>query len=96
MSELTRIILLLCIGLAAIYGLLIHFSLSAGKGIAPYLVCIALNMAVLLFFWFVATHPGDDPQAGMGLGPFFAICGLVSIVLPIIAIVIFFVRKLMS
>lgn len=93
MSETTRILFYIGLGLALIYGALIRFSLTAGQSIIPYLICIAANIAVILWFFYIATRPSDDPQAGMGLGPIMLICLIITIIIPVIAIIFFFVRK---
>lgn len=93
MSELTKIILGLAGILLIVYGLVIRFSAVEGKSIGIYIACICANVLVGLWFWYIATRPSDDPQAGMGLGPILIICGLISIALPIISVIIFFIRK---
>ncbi|KAA2240045.1 hypothetical protein F0L74_28130 [Chitinophaga agrisoli] len=94
MSELTLILLLLCLGLVIIYSLLIRFSLSSGKSIVPYITCILVNIGVLLFFAHIVTRPNDAPLGGVGFRAFLAICGLLSVAMPIVSVIIFFVRKI--
>jgi len=92
MSELARIISGMGIVMAIIYGTIITLSIKNGNSIILYLICIAANLAVALWFWYVATQPTNDPQAGMGLGPIMLICGLISVVIPIIALAVFLWR----
>ena len=93
MSELTKIILGLGIVLSSVYSLLIWSSLRSGKDITIYLVSIAINILIALWFWYVATRRTGDPQDGMGLGPIMLICGAVTILIPLICVIVYFTRR---
>jgi len=92
MSELAKIILGAGIVLSTIYSLLIWSSLRSGKDITIYLVSIAINVLIVLWFRYIATRRTGDPQDGMGLGPVMLICGLITILLPLICVIIYFIR----
>ncbi|HWV73011.1 MAG TPA: hypothetical protein VN040_14920 [Pseudosphingobacterium sp.] len=96
MSEFTRIVVYMALALIVIYGLLIKFSLLEGKSVGIYICAIVANVIVGLWFWSVATQPDNDPQAGMGLGPIMIICGIITIALPLIAIVIYLLRRFIN
>ncbi|MDR6785545.1 small-conductance mechanosensitive channel [Pedobacter africanus] len=93
MSELTKIILGLAILLSIVYSLLIWSSLSGGKDITIYQVSIAINILIALWFWYVATRRTGDPQDGMGLGPIMLICGTITILIPLICVIVYFIRR---
>lgn len=93
MSELTKIILGLAIGLSSVYSLLIWSSLKGGKDISIYLIGIAINILIALWFWYMATRRTGDPQDGMGLGPIMLICGAITILIPLICMIVYFIRR---
>jgi len=93
MSEMIKIVTGLAALLIIIYGVIITHSLRIGKDITLYVVCILLNLAVAIWFWFIASRPTDDPQAGMGLGPIILVCGLITIAIPGIALIVFICRQ---
>jgi len=93
MSELTKIILALAIVLSSVYSLLICSSLSSGKDIAIYLVSIAINILIAFWFWYMATRRTGDPQEGMGLGPIMLVCGVTTILIPMICVVVYLLRR---
>lgn len=92
MSEMNKISMVLIALVTLVYGIIIWYSMRSGKDITLYIVCILLNLIVALGFWFIATRPSDDPQAGMGLGPIMLVCGLITIAIPAIALIIFLCR----
>lgn len=96
MSELTKIILGLSLALLLIYGLIIRFSVTEGKSLGIYIACICANVFVGLWFWYIASRPTDDPQAGMGLGPIMIACGFITVAIPLIAIIIYLVRRFIN
>ena len=93
MSELTKIIIGLAVVLSSVYSLLIWSSLKGGKDISIYLVSIAINVLVALWFWYIATRRTGDPQDGMGLGPIMLVCGAVTILIPLICVIVYFIRR---
>lgn len=93
MSELTKIILGLVVALSAVYSLLIWSSLRSGKDIAIYLVSISINILIALWFWYIATRRTGDPQDGMGLGPIMLVCGAITILISLICIIVYFIRR---
>ena len=93
MSELTNIILGLGIVLSSIYSLLIWSSLKGGKDVSIYLIGIAINVLIALWFWYMATRRTGDPQDGMGLGPIMLICGAITILIPLISVIVYFIRR---
>jgi hypothetical protein len=93
MSELTKIIIGLVVVLSSVYSLLIWSSLRNGKDITIYLVSIAINILIALWFWYMANRRTGDPQDGMGLGPIMLICGAVTILIPLICVIVYFIRR---
>ncbi|WP_421939240.1 hypothetical protein [Pedobacter sp.] len=93
MSEPTKIILKLGIVLSLVYSLLIWFSLRSGKDITIYLVSMVINILIALWFWYMATRRTGDPQDGMGLGPIMLACGVATILILLISVIVYFIRR---
>lgn len=92
MSEFTRIVLCLAVVLTLVYAVVIGCSLHQGRGILFYICCIILNILTGLWFWYISSRPSKDPQAGMGLGPVLFVCGIITVAVPFIALVVFVIR----
>lgn len=92
MSEFARIVLGLVIVLTLVYAVIIGCSLHQGRGFFFYIGCILLNILTGLWFWYISSRPEKDPQAGMGLGPVMLVCGIITIAVPFVALVVFVVR----
>lgn len=93
MSELTKILLGLAVLLSTVYSLIIWSSLRTGRDASIYLIGIAINVLIALWFWYMATRRTGDPQDGMGLGPIMLICGVITILIPLICMIIYFIRR---
>lgn len=93
MSELTKIILGLGIVLSSVYSLIIWSSLRTGRDVSIYLIGIAINVLIALWFWYMATRRTGDPQDGMGLGPIMLVCGVITILIPLICVIVYFIRR---
>lgn len=92
MSELTKILLGLAVLLSTVYSLIIWSSLRTGRDISIYLIGIAINVLITLWFY-MATRRTGDPQDGMGLGPIMLICGAITILIPLICAIVYFIRR---
>lgn len=93
MSELTKILLGLAVLLSTVYSLIIWSSLRTGRDISIYLIGIAINVLIALWVWYMATRRTGDPQDGMGLGPIMLICGVITILIPLICVIVYFIRR---
>lgn len=94
MSEDLQLIVIYGSALLLIYGLIIWVSIRKKQGIAPYIVCLALNIITFLIFLNIISQPVNDPQGGMGLGLLLIVFGIFYVSFPIIALIIFIVRQL--
>ena len=94
MSEDLQLIVTYGSALLLIYGLIIWLSIRKNQGIAPYIVCLALNIITFLIFLNIISQPDNDPQAGMGLGMLLIVFGICYVSFPVIALIIFIVRQL--
>ncbi len=79
--------------LTLVYVLLIGGSITNGRTYWPYCVLIALHILMALYLRSALAGPHSDPQWAMGLGLFFIVFGLANLILPLIGVLIYFLRK---